>query len=153
MFKYFDCISFIVMPREGHGSRNSKLFHVFICCSWSCPARGMGVEIYFVDYLRHLSVVMPREGHGSRNTTRSILTGSSVSCPARGMGVEIHICLAGNAPADVMPREGHGSRNLIKLYWFPRSQVMPREGHGSRNSAQVSGILEPMRHAPRGAWE
>ena len=44
LFEYVFCGIF-VMPREGHGSRNYKLFAVYDYGAKSCPARGMGVEI------------------------------------------------------------------------------------------------------------
>ena len=57
----------------------------------SCPARGMGVEIFQQNGLKKWeSQVMPREGHGSRN--------------ARGF--------YSYPDGFVMPREGHGSRNF-----------------------------------------
>ena len=33
------------MPREGHGSRNALVYELDSRKEWSCPARGMGVEI------------------------------------------------------------------------------------------------------------
>ena len=57
----------LVMPREGHGSRNIVLLSLFFA-----------------------EKVMPREGHGSRNLAQGIFRVSLFkSCPARGMGVEI----------------------------------------------------------------
>ena len=57
----------VVMPREGHGSRNAcTVTSVFV--AWSCPARGMGVEIFVIAQAAR----------------------SYKSCPARGMGVEIY---------------------------------------------------------------
>ena len=78
----------------------------------SCPARGMGVEIYNKGGETLIKIVMPREGHGSRNAivTPDCLTGSNV-----------------------MPREGHGSRNAPLPSYHLFLRVMPREGHGSRN--------------------
>ncbi len=58
----------VVMPREGHGSRNITTPKVVPNDS-SCPARGMGVEI------------------GVDPDTITV----KMSCPARGMGVEIPI--------------------------------------------------------------
>ena len=79
------------MPREGHGSRNSR------------PRRTS-----------HRVNVMPREGHGSRNIKmRKDITDLLLSCPARGMGVEIILTGSSVAIPMVMPREGHGSRNSI----------------------------------------
>ena len=57
-----------VMPREGHGSRNREPVKAYVYPDMSCPARGMGVEIY------PLSVVF---------------VWPKMSCPARGRGVEI----------------------------------------------------------------
>ena len=80
---------FLVMPREGHGSRN---------------LRG--------DYKMYPHQVMPREGHGSRNCYLDFMSyHAQTSCPARGMGVEIGSKGAGGSAPEVMPREGHGSRN------------------------------------------
>ena len=55
------------MPREGHGSRNDKETAIAQGEAASCPARGMGVEIYMTGLKAKRNIVMPREGHGSRN--------------------------------------------------------------------------------------
>ncbi len=57
----------MVMPREGHGSRNGKELSTLQNVILSCPARGMGVEIRRFESVFRSRCVMPREGHGSRN--------------------------------------------------------------------------------------
>ena len=104
-------LSISVMPREGHGSRNSSSRRPDAAVLWSCPARGMGVEILYYVHNIHLSLVMPREGHGSRNHVVEVPGALVWSCPARGMGVEMGLYGAANCQKPVMPREGHGSRN------------------------------------------
>ena len=106
--------AFVVMPREGHGSRNSaREFSAPWRCQ-SCPARGMGVE---------MAPAPPDQ------------IGQPASCPARGMGVEISCPRDTRSARRVMPREGHGSRNVHGVSGFQNlAVVMPREGHGSRNS-------------------
>ena len=121
-----------VMPREGHGSRNSEFrSNKAVQCShaprgaWeqklpcliflstaslSCPARGMGVEIN----IGNLSI---RE----RKT----------SCPARGMGVEIYLqILVNNSTACHAPRGAWEQKFDLFRFYARYERSCPARGMG-----------------------
>ena len=104
----------LVMPREGHGSRN-YVIDIYKLLHYVMPREGHGSRNMKTGTIIRAIHVMPREGHGSRNK------------PGIYEGIDLY--------ADVMPREGHGSRNKQKhRARVPGHGVMPREGHGSRNT-------------------
>ena len=81
-----------VMPREGHGSRNSENQIPSVQCHPVMPREGHGSRNDAYTTYANLSEVMPREGHGSRNLNKEAEREKRLkSCPARGMGVEIGI--------------------------------------------------------------